>query len=150
ILAVVTLTLGVRARYARHVRIAKWTLPIWLYVSVAGVIVYLMLSALYPHAGGPMPVPPALGRAARIFRRGLRLECPRCGGARLFSGWFTMASECPLCGLRYERAQGYFVGAIYINYAMTVTIMIGGGLLLWRYAGFSTAWQLVLWVPFGV
>lgn len=97
-----------------------------------------------------MPVPPALGRAARIFRRGLRLECPRCGGTRLFSGWFTMASECPLCGLRYERAQGYFVGAIYINYATTVTIMIGGGLLLWRYAGFSTAWQLVLWVPFGV
>ena len=96
-----------------------------------------------------MPVPPALERAARIFRRGLRLECPRCGGARLFSGWFTMVPACPLCGLRYERAQGYFVGAIYINYAVTVTIMIGGGLLLWAYAGLSTARQLVLWVPFG-
>jgi len=50
ILAVVTLTLGLRARYARHVRIAKWTLPIWLYVSVTGVIVYLMLYRLYPAA----------------------------------------------------------------------------------------------------
>ena len=50
-----------------------------------------------------MPVPPALGRAARIFRRGLRLACPRCGGARLFSGWFTMTPECPLCGLRFDN-----------------------------------------------
>lgn len=49
-LAVVTLTFGLRARYARHVRIAKWTLPIWLYVSVTGVIVYLMLYRLYPAA----------------------------------------------------------------------------------------------------
>ncbi len=49
-LAVVTLTFGLRARYARHVRIAKWALPIWLYVSVTGVIVYLMLYRLYPAA----------------------------------------------------------------------------------------------------
>jgi uncharacterized membrane protein YozB (DUF420 family) len=46
----VTLVLGLRARYARHVRIAKWTLPIWLYVSVTGVIVYLMLYRLFPAA----------------------------------------------------------------------------------------------------
>jgi uncharacterized membrane protein YozB (DUF420 family) len=50
ILAGVTLVLGLRARYARHVRIAKWTLPIWLYVSVTGVIVYLMLYRLFPAA----------------------------------------------------------------------------------------------------
>ncbi len=49
-LAVVTLTFGLRARYARHVRIARWTLPIWLYVSVTGVIVYVMLYRLYPSA----------------------------------------------------------------------------------------------------
>ena len=50
ILAGATLVLGLRARYARHVRIAKWTLPIWLYVSVTGVIVYLMLYRLFPAA----------------------------------------------------------------------------------------------------
>ena len=43
ILAVVTLRRGLAAKYDRHRRIAKWTLPIWLYVSVTGVIVYLML-----------------------------------------------------------------------------------------------------------
>lgn len=42
-LALVTLTRGLRARYDSHARIARWTLPIWLYVSVTGVVVYLML-----------------------------------------------------------------------------------------------------------
>ena len=42
-LAIVTLSRGLRARYDRHVAIAYWTLPIWLYVSVTGVIVYVML-----------------------------------------------------------------------------------------------------------
>ena len=42
-LALVTLSRGLRARYDRHARIARWTLPLWLYVSVTGVVVYLML-----------------------------------------------------------------------------------------------------------
>lgn len=42
-MALITLSRGLRAQYARHVPIARWTLPIWLYVSVTGVIVYLML-----------------------------------------------------------------------------------------------------------
>lgn len=42
-LALITLSRGLRAQYDRHVRIARWTFPIWLYVSVTGVIVYLML-----------------------------------------------------------------------------------------------------------
>ena len=42
-MALITLTYGLRARFDRHVPIARWTLPIWLYVSVTGVIVYLML-----------------------------------------------------------------------------------------------------------
>jgi len=34
---------GLAARYDKHRRIARWTLPIWLYVSVTGVVVYVML-----------------------------------------------------------------------------------------------------------
>jgi uncharacterized membrane protein YozB (DUF420 family) len=45
-LSIVTLRRGLTAQYDRHVRIARWTLPIWLYVSVTGVIVYLMLYRL--------------------------------------------------------------------------------------------------------
>ena len=43
ILAIVTLRRGLAGRYDRHRRVARWTLPIWLYVSVTGVIVYVML-----------------------------------------------------------------------------------------------------------
>jgi len=43
ILAIVTLRRGLAARYDRHRRLARWTLPIWLYVSVTGVVVYVML-----------------------------------------------------------------------------------------------------------
>ena len=43
VLAIVTLRRGLVARFDRHRRIARWTLPIWLYVSVTGVVVYLML-----------------------------------------------------------------------------------------------------------
>ena len=38
-----TLFLAVKGRFPKHVRIAKWTFPVWMYVSVTGVIVYLML-----------------------------------------------------------------------------------------------------------
>jgi uncharacterized membrane protein YozB (DUF420 family) len=47
-LAVATIWLGLRDHRAWHRRLARWTFPIWLYVSVTGVIVYLMLYQLYP------------------------------------------------------------------------------------------------------
>jgi putative membrane protein len=46
-LAIVTLSRALTQKFDRHRRIARWTLPIWLYVSVTGVIVYLLLYRLY-------------------------------------------------------------------------------------------------------
>jgi putative membrane protein len=46
-LALITLSRGLANRVDPHRRIARWTLPIWLYVSVTGVMVYLMLYKLY-------------------------------------------------------------------------------------------------------
>jgi uncharacterized membrane protein YozB (DUF420 family) len=46
-LAIVTLWRGLAQRFDRHVPIARWTLPIWLYVSVTGIVVYLMLYQMY-------------------------------------------------------------------------------------------------------
>ena len=43
VLAIITLRRGLAARYDQHRKIARWTLPIWLYVSVTGVVVYVML-----------------------------------------------------------------------------------------------------------
>jgi uncharacterized membrane protein YozB (DUF420 family) len=42
-MAIVTLSRGLKARYRQHRRIARWTFPIWLYVSVTGVLVYVLL-----------------------------------------------------------------------------------------------------------
>jgi putative membrane protein len=47
---IVTLTRALRGRFILHRRIAKWTFPIWLYVSVTGVIVYVMLYHVFPTA----------------------------------------------------------------------------------------------------
>jgi protein SCO1/2 len=47
-LAVITAFLGLTGRLQRHVRLARWTLPIWLYVAITGVMVYWMLYRLYP------------------------------------------------------------------------------------------------------
>lgn len=46
VLAIVTLTRALKGKFARHRAIARWTLPIWLYVSVTGVVVYWMLYRL--------------------------------------------------------------------------------------------------------
>jgi uncharacterized membrane protein YozB (DUF420 family) len=42
-MAIVTLSRGLKAKYRQHRRIARWTLPIWLYVSITGVLVYVLL-----------------------------------------------------------------------------------------------------------
>ena len=49
-LVLVTLVRALRGEFDRHVRIARWTLPLWLYVSVTGVLIYWLLYHLYPSA----------------------------------------------------------------------------------------------------
>ena len=92
-------------------------------------------------------VPLAVPRPIAILTRALRLRCPRCGRTPLFAGWFTMRAACAACGLRYEREQGYFVGAIYVNYALTAVLGMGGVLVLDELLDLSLAQQLALAVP---
>src|SRR5699024_10154315 len=46
-LSLITLAKGLNVEVARHGKIARWTMPIWLYVSLTGVLVYLMISPYY-------------------------------------------------------------------------------------------------------
>lgn len=48
VLAITTIYQGFRDNRAKHLRLAHWTWPIWLYVSVTGVLIYLVLYHLYP------------------------------------------------------------------------------------------------------
>jgi uncharacterized protein (DUF983 family) len=68
-----------------------------------------------------------------MFARGLTKRCARCGAGRLFTRWFTMKKECPKCGLRFEREEGFFLGALTMNIAV---MMIVAGLVI--FVGFST------------
>ncbi|MEX0702754.1 MAG: DUF983 domain-containing protein [Planctomycetales bacterium] len=89
-----------------------------------------------------------------LWRRALRLRCPRCGGGRLFRGMFRMYDGCPNCGLRYERAPGYFLGSAYINYGLTAIVItiayvglhFGAGyenrVVLWPFAAFVVVFPL--------
>jgi uncharacterized protein (DUF983 family) len=68
---------------------------------------------------------PSGASAGDMARRAFALRCPHCGEGRLFAGWFTMHETCDRCGLRFEREPGYFVGAIYVNYAVTAVLCLG-------------------------
>ncbi|MDZ7751020.1 MAG: DUF420 domain-containing protein [Gammaproteobacteria bacterium] len=64
-LALVTAGLALGSRTGRHRRVARWTLPIWLYVSVTGVVVYAMAFHIYP---GMDPADMAKGSGAASTR----------------------------------------------------------------------------------
>ncbi len=79
-----------------------------------------------------------------VLGRAVRLCCPRCGRTRLYRGAFRMHEACAACGLRYERAQGYWVGAIYVNFAATAAVALGAPLVLDWVIGLSLRRQLAV------
>lgn len=58
-----------------------------------------------------------------LLGRGLRKRCAICGEGGLFERWFRMRSHCPRCGTRFEREPGFFIGALFINFALTEVVM---------------------------
>ncbi len=61
-----------------------------------------------------------------------------------------MHDRCRACGLLFEREQGYFVGAIYVNYAVTVALVMVGSLVLERYVTLDVTTQIVIWSAFAI
>ena len=91
-----------------------------------------------------------LSRTRQILMRGVRLRCPRCGEERLFTGLFSMREQCGRCMLVYEQEPGFFVGAIYINYAATAVLAMVGFLVLGVYVEVTLTQQLILWINFAL
>jgi uncharacterized protein (DUF983 family) len=77
----------------------------------------------------------------------LRLRCPVCRKAPIFSGAMSMHSRCANCGYVYEREPGYFLGAIAIGYALAVPVVAGLGFLVHALAP-SMDWTLAFVIGF--
>jgi uncharacterized protein (DUF983 family) len=86
----------------------------------------------------------------QALRRAMGLRCPRCGRSPLFTGLVRMVPRCPVCGLAFEREAGYFIGAIYINYGLTVGLALGGYFVLEAWLAPRPIWQVVVWSVFAV
>jgi uncharacterized protein (DUF983 family) len=74
----------------------------------------------------------------------LRLRCPRCLGGAVFYGFWGMYPFCSDCQLQYEREPGYFLGAMYISYGMTMALSFPLVVLLVFLGGLSIQAFLVV------
>ncbi len=59
-----------------------------------------------------------------MLGRALLKRCPLCGAGKLFTRWFRMKERCPGCGYRFEREEGFFLGAYVINLAIAQGMVI--------------------------
>jgi uncharacterized protein (DUF983 family) len=91
----------------------------------------------------------------------LRHSCPRCRSGWIFRDSIfriyvirlpRMYERCPVCDFKFEREQGYFLGAMYISYALAMLATLIIGLLLWAFTDWglikTTLWSVVLFLPF--
>lgn len=66
-------------------------------------------------------------RAERAFRTaligGLRGRCPNCMVGPVFRSWFKVLEECPVCHLTYRPESGYYTGAMYLNYILSLFLI---------------------------
>lgn len=60
---------------------------------------------------------------ARMLTRGLLRRCPVCGSGGLFTGWFKMRDRCPRCRYTFAREEGFFLGAILMNFAVAEALL---------------------------
>lgn len=54
----------------------------------------------------------------------IRMRCPRCREGRIFRGRFVMNDPCPNCGLIFQREEGYFLGAMYASYILSIALIV--------------------------
>ncbi len=81
----------------------------------------------------------------------LHHKCPRCREGNIFRYPFLQKpikftathKSCPNCGLQYEQEPGFFVGAMYVSYAMTMAILLGTAFILYNFFGDP---QLIIYI----
>ena len=87
-----------------------------------------------------------------IFRQ----QCPRCRAGKIFRGsvflgFPKMEVCCPVCGLKFEREEGYFLGAMYISYGLALATIAVLAVVLWMITSWGIVkdivWGIVLFLP---
>src|SRR2546430_475077 len=56
----------------------------------------------------------------------LRMRCPHCCQGKIFQRGMQMNARCPVCNLLFEREPGYFMGSLYISYALAIVFLLFG------------------------
>jgi uncharacterized protein (DUF983 family) len=82
------------------------------------------------------------GTAGEMFRGVLLQNCPRCHAGKIyptsiFRGFPKMNEECPVCHLWFEREEGYFLGAMIVDYAIAMVVTTIFGAILWSFTHWS-------------
>jgi len=89
---------------------------------------------------------------ASIFEQ----RCPRCRMGRIFRysifrGFPKMNKFCAVCDMKFEREEGYFLGAMYISYGLALVTITLVALLLWAVTGWritrAAVWAVVVFLP---
>jgi uncharacterized protein (DUF983 family) len=83
-------------------------------------------------------------------------RCPRCrrGGifiSSIFLGFPKMRQRCPACDLKFQREEGYFLGAMYISFGLALALIALISVILWVITGWwitkDVIWAVVLFLP---
>jgi uncharacterized protein (DUF983 family) len=99
-----------------------------------------------PQIVNPAPLSQRYAQVVIGFLQSIaRQRCPRCRQgpifrAPLWRGFLAMHERCAVCGLKYEREPGYFLGAMYFSYALSIPPVLAIMLLFWRF----TSWPFDL------
>lgn len=103
-------------------------------------------------ANSPMTTPTRSSTLGAICRQ----RCPRCrrGGIFLYSifrGFPKMYPRCSVCDLKFQREEGYFLGAMYISFGLALAIIALIAALLWAITGWwitiDVIWAVALFLP---
>ena len=86
----------------------------------------------------------------------LHQRCPRCRSGRIFRysvfrGFPKMHERCPVCHLKFQREEGYFLGAMYISYGLALVAIAALSLLVWKLSELPferiVLWGFILFLP---
>jgi uncharacterized protein (DUF983 family) len=64
------------------------------------------------------------------MRRAITRRCPYCASPGIYDGYFALLKQCPRCGVRFEREEGYFLGAYALNLIVAEFLGLGLAIIL--------------------